>query len=385
MSKSPVAGVIHVVPYPWATRRGGRQNIALRLSRHFPSVFLDPPWHWRENWISPDQPAATVPEAETYANLTVLRPRVPNIYRPRWLSELLFRARLARARRHLRLAGCHRIVLFVWHPQFAAATRLTAHDVCVYYVNDEYSTDENFRILGEEEDLLRTADLVFVHSPELMRLKGCYNPNTMSSPNGVDFKAFAAECAEPEDLRPIPRPRVGYAGVIKRQLDWDLIEAVADRNPNLSFVFLGPLGPHPEIRAALDRLSARDNVHFLGERKAADVPAYVTHFDVGIMPYSRTPYTDRIFPLKLNEYLASGLPIIATPIKSLESFSDVVELAETTEEWSRALTLMLAEDAHRLEAREFRREIARQYDWDVIVDRIAARLRTVLDPGRNDA
>jgi hypothetical protein len=93
--------------------------------------------------------------------------------------------------------------------------------------------------------------------------------------------------------------------------------------------------------------------------------------DVCLLPYKANDYTKYIYPLKLNEYLAGGKPIVGTPIRSLLDFAHVVKLASTQEEWSRALGESLAPDAVSIDQIEKRRSIAREVDWDTLVHTIA--------------
>src|SRR5690606_2442454 len=146
--------------------------------------------------------------------------------------------RLARARRLLQRRGAKSIVLYIWRPEYEPALTLVAHDLSCYHIDDEYtfSTDDR-PISAQEERLLRAVDQVFIHSDELVRKKGALNQNVTRVPNGVDYEAFARRVPEPADLRNIPHPRIGYAGWLKRQLDWDLLLELPRRHPTWSFVF----------------------------------------------------------------------------------------------------------------------------------------------------
>jgi len=128
-------------------------------------------------------------------------------------------------------------------------------------------------------------------------------------------------------LARIPRPRIGYTGYIKKQLDWQLLRHLTAQHPKWHFVFVGPKSPHPEISTILEEVAGRPNVHFLGAKTTQELAAYPQHFDVCIMPYRVNDYTKYIYPLKLHEYLASGRPVVATPIRSLEEYCNVLTLA----------------------------------------------------------
>ena len=104
----------------------------------------------------------------------------------------------------------------------------------------------------------------------------------------------------------IAHPRVGYAGVIKRQLDFDLLVRLARARPQWSFVLVGPVTNVEGKEQQLAALRQMHNVHYLGGKPAKDLPSYIQHFDVCLMCYEVNDYTQYIYPLKLNEYLASG-------------------------------------------------------------------------------
>jgi glycosyltransferase involved in cell wall biosynthesis len=288
------------------------------------------------------------------------------------------------ARQRLWERGARRIVLYLWRPGFADALE-TPHDFSVYHIDDDYAFDETHVGLSPvEADVIRRAGQVIIHSPRLMELKGWLNPRTAHVPNGVDFAACATPVPQPADLVPIPYPRIGYAGWIKPQLDWTLLDAIAVRCPEMSFVFVGQTMP-------LERLSAdpgyralihRPNAFFLGRKTSEQLDEYPQHFDVCTMPYRIDPYTDCIYPLKLHEYLASGRPVVGSPIRSLESFRGAVTLARSADEWCEALQQSLAPEANTEAARLSRRQVARHHEWWKLTGQIAELIATGLEhPG----
>jgi glycosyltransferase involved in cell wall biosynthesis len=245
-------------------------------------------------------------------------------------------------------------------------------DMSCYHLEDEYSFSRVEQPIDPvEARLLAGVDQVFILSPALFEKKGQINPHTMYLPGGVDFEAYSQPLPEPKDLAPIPRPRIGYVGSLKWQIDWNLLLYLAKEHPEWSFVLVGPPSPHPEIAAALAELSSRSNVHFLGGKPSSEMIAYPQHFDVCIMPYGANDYTKYIYPLKLHEYLASGRPLVGTPIASLAPLSDVVSLPGDARQWSRAIADALTPPANTLEQRQVRQRFARQHDWEALVRRIA--------------
>jgi glycosyltransferase involved in cell wall biosynthesis len=285
---------------------------------------------------------------------------------------------LTYARRRLIARGATHIALYIWRDDFAEALDCVEHDVSCYHIDDEYSfSEQDVPNSPREVALLRRVDQVIVHSSALMRKKGGINPHTALVPNGVDFAAFSRPRPIPADLASIPEPRIGYAGVIKKQLDLGLLVRLAQARPNYSFVLVGPILNVAGKQAQIEALKKLPNVHFLGAKPVDDLPAYVQYFDVCLLCYEVNDYTNHIYPLKLNEYLATGRPAVAAPIETLRGL-DVVSIANSDDEWLAKI------DGH-LHGRDLadgplrrRIEFARQHDWNALVDRVAGLLSEAL-------
>jgi len=171
---------------------------------------------------------------------------------------------------------------------------------------------------------------------------------------------------------------------LKGQLDLRLLAALAARHGQWSFVFVGPLASLGDAGTWVEHLSRMPNVHFLGEKEVGELPAYTQHLDVCTMCYVMNDYTKFIYPLKLHEYLAAGRPVVATPIRSLQEFRGVIELATTEEEWSRALEQSLSVEAQSPAQALGRQDVARGYDWNDLVQKIAYTMCDGLGPAYCD-
>jgi glycosyltransferase involved in cell wall biosynthesis len=385
-SASPVhsdIGVIALVLERWGPHWTSRHQILMRLAQYFHVLWLNPALEWRESIrrfprLSPPQPA-DLPRLPPAFTIHDSASWLPVVYRPAWLGDRLARARLRRARAVLEQRGCTRVVLYLWHPSLAPALDQVSHDLSCYHIYDEYSHAEVEQPLDPAEvRLIQSVDQVFIASPLVFERKGVFNPHSLWVSNGVEFAAFSTPVPEPADLAPIPRPRLGYAGFIKKQLDWQLIAMLARRRPEWSFVFVGARRQQPELPALLEEVSALPNVHFLGEKTAIELAHYPQHFDVCIMPYCVDGYTKYIYPLKLHEYLASGRPAVGTRLPVLEAVGDVVGLASGPEEWERAIEQALRPEAGSVERRAARQQRAMQHDWSRITARIAEAISTRL-------
>ena len=375
----PDVGIIGLVPDYWGLSVWQpRHHVLTRLSRYFQVLWVDPALGWRDFWL-PGKPQpkgdlngmAKPPGFSVYPSTRW----TPGVFRPEFAASALRRLRLHEARQRLKRLGCKKIILYIWRPEFRHALDEVDADVVCYHIDDEYTfSDSDLAIPPEELDLLIQSDCVIVHSRELANKKGFLNPNMSLVPNGVDFEMYSAAHPEPDDMKNIPHPRAGYVGVIKKQLDLQLLLDLAGRHSELSFVCVGPYGQLGDGVPLVDAMKRLPNVHFLGRKPIAQLPAYMRHLDVCLLPYVRNDYTRYIFPMKLHEYLATGRPVIGTPIASLQEFGQVIQLATSREEWSAALARATSPEAMAAPRVRERKALAREYDWNLLVANIASGL-----------
>jgi len=374
--------IIAVLDRQWSDRWQVEANLLSRLAKRYGVIWVEPAHHWRRvgERLRSNLPSFRRPPDAGGMQVYAGPAWFPSIHRPAWLRRLLLIMRLRAVRRHLVAGGCDRIVLYLWRPKHEDVLDHVDYDAAIYHIVDEYTFSEADQpTSAREERLIDRVDQVIVHSPALMEKKGGSNPHTVMIPSGVDFDWFANPCTEPGDLASIGRPRIGYCGYVKRQLDWDLIQALVARHTDWSWVFVGQISPHPELAPILARLNSRPNVHFLGAKSTRELATYPQHFDVCIMPYNVDGYTKYIFPLKLHEYLASGSPAVGSPIRTLHDFKHVIALADGVDDWSRALERALRPDENTTEARAARQAVARDHDWETLVDRVADTIETTLE------
>lgn len=384
----PDVGIISPVLTMYGSRWTSRHQVLTRLARYFHVLWVPPALEWRDSLRAPrlSWRETRIPgQPESFA-IHQSPSWLPLLYRPRRVAKAFAQMRLNAARDALRRRGCTRIVLYLWHVSFADARDMVAHDLSLYHIYDEYSNAEVEQPLDPvEEQLIRSVDQVITVSPTMFERKGGLNPHTSRLTNGVEYDAFAMPSPEPADLARIPRPRVGYAGYIKKQLDWELLLALATRHPEWSFVFVGAMRPHPEITGLLERMQLLPNVHFLGSKTTAELAHYPQHFDLCLMPYRVNDYSKYIYPLKLHEYLASGRPAVSAPIPAIAEVRSLVRVAHGVEEWEQAIAQELAPGADTPARRAARQAMARRHDWDSIVDEIARLITDRLPAARGAA
>lgn len=371
----PDIGVVAFVPEEWGGPWMSRHQVLTRLSKYFHVVWAEPAKEWRDLWLGGGKSAAQ-------SNLQELLPPgfvryepgkwLPQLYRPAFLAAWIAGERVRQAAALLRQRGCKTIVFYLWRPTFDYVLDNAPCDLSCYHIVDEYSFSPSEQPLNNREiELIKRVDQVFIHSQGLLERKGHFNPHTLLVPNGVDYQAFATPQAEPDDLKNIARPRIGYVGHIKPQLDLRLLHDLAIRHAEWSFVFVGPKGHLGADAPLVDQLSTLPNVHFLGNKPIESVCAYPQHLDVCLLPYVFNDYTGHIYPLKLHEYLAGGNPVVGTPIRSLEPFGHVIALARGIDEWEACILAALAPTQRGDLERQGRRAVAQKYDWNVLVERIA--------------
>lgn len=374
----PEVGVVAFVPEEWGGPWLSRHQVMTRLSRYFHVVWAEPATNWRELVLGSRKQVNRSHRSEAFPEgFALYQPGrwLPGFGRPTWLASWTAAERGRRAAGLLHRRGCKAVIFYLWRPYFDRVLNGNSYDLSCYHIVDEYSFSPSEQSLSEREvRLIQRVDQVFIHSPALLERKGQFNPHTRFVPNGVDYQAFATTHAEPADLKEIPHPRLGYIGIIKTQLDFQLLLDLAGRHMEWSFVFVGPRGKLGPDVMLVDQLAKFRNVHFLGHKAKEVACAYPQHMDVCLLPYKINDYTKYIYPLKLHEYLAGGKPIVGTSIRSLLDFAHVIKLASTQSEWSRALTESLVPGMVSNKEIQNRRAIAKQADWGTLVHSIAGSL-----------
>ena len=210
----------------------------------------------------------------------------------------------------------HRGPLVFWYytPMMLAFSAGLQPDFTVYDCMDELA---NFAfapadIAQREASLMARADLVLCGGRSLYEARRTRHPNVHCYPSGVDIAHFARDArttAEPGDQAHLPRPRLGFYGVIDERMDLALLAELAALRPDWAFVMIGPV-----VKISPDDLPRAANIHWLGGRDYARLPDYAVHWDIALMPFALNASTRFISPTKTPEYMASGLPVVSTPI-----------------------------------------------------------------------
>jgi glycosyltransferase involved in cell wall biosynthesis len=242
--------------------------------------------------------------------------------------------------------------------------------LAVYYCVDEWS---KFSFIDApsmrdmEERLLRKADLVITTADHLYRDKIRTNSNTHLVTHGVDYGRFSnalrSSLDVPAEIRELPKPIIGFFGLLHEWIDLELIAKMADAKPEWSIVLIG--------NAAVDTslLKGRLNVHLLGRQPYDKLPGYCKGFDLGIIPFRVNDLTMNVNPIKLKEYLAAGLPVVSTPLPEVEKYAEVVEIGRDGSEFIFKAECALKKETP--ERRIERSERMKEETWEHKVEEIS--------------
>lgn len=272
---------------------------------------------------------------EVEPNLFVLAPLALPFYGSevvRTTNRTLLRLQVKRAMKQL---GFTRPISWSFLPASAPVSGTLGEELVIYHCVDEFSafSDTNGQHIAELEDrLLKRADLVITSAERLRDNKIRVNPQTVLVRHGVDYRHFVKACDEktqiPADIASLPRPVMGFFGLVADWVDQEALIATARAHPEGSLVILGKVAPDCDASA----LEAEPNVHLLGRKRYEDLPGYCKAFDVALMPFTVNELTLNANPLKVREYLAAGLPVVSTDIPEVRQLG-LCKIASNTEQF----------------------------------------------------
>lgn len=245
-----------------------------------------------------------------------------------------------------RRLGMDDFQLWAFLPTAAPYAGTLGESLTVYYITDEFSQFSELdpdRVLAMERELCERSDVVFCTAHSLLDAKKKYNPNTHLASHGVDHEHFAT-ALDPEvqiapELADLPKPVLGFFGLIHDWIDLELIEYLARQRPDWSIVLIGG------ARVDLTRLEGFSNVHWLGRKPYAELPRYCKGFDVALIPFAINELTRHVNPIKLREYLSAGLPVVSSPLPEVTYYRDHCTVAETPEAFLAAVEEASAGDS----------------------------------------
>ena len=314
---------------------------------------------------------------EPEPNLHVLAP----VYVPAYGSEAVRALNRVFVRQQVLLAmrrlGMRRPISWSFLPSAAPVAGTLGEELVLYHVVDEFSafSDASAHVAELERRLLRRADLVIASAQRLVDSKRRENPRTVLVRHGVDFAHFARALDPatqvPPELAALPRPILGFFGLVADWIDLELVREVADANPRASVVLVG------KVVTSTAPLEGARNVHLFGRRPYAELPGWCRGFDVALTPFRLNELGLNANPLKAREYVAAGLPNVCTDLPELRVIPGCT-VARSRAEFVAAVRSALGGGGCTRE----RSELMRSESWEAKVEEIRGHVARLLEERR---
>jgi glycosyltransferase involved in cell wall biosynthesis len=240
----------------------------------------------------------------------------------------------------------------------------------VYDCIDDFAKAPNAprQLVQRENALFKRADLVFTAGRSLYNAKRARHPDVHCFSGSVDAGHYANAGGEHPLHADIPRPRLGYSGVIDERINLPLIDAIATARPEWNIVMVGPV-----VNVDAANLPRRDNIHWLGAQSYDDLPRFISGWDACLLPYALGDETKSISPAKTLEYMACGRPAVSTSIRDIvEAWGHLVRVADTPEGFIADIEMLMARS--REEQDEHARQLAEAVagmSWDATANGMA--------------
>lgn len=296
----------------------------------------------------------------------IIEPRVLPYHHLGWVRRLNAWILKRQVQPYLRaLCGPQTQTVFITtNPAAVEMVKQLGANHSLYYCMDEYAampeTDEEV-VRRCEPKMLRAVDRVMATSLTLRDSKRHPQHETVYLPQGVDYQHFQtgaddAEC--PPALRHLPRPIIGFQGIVGARVDLDLFEKIAQRFPRASLVLLG------KKEADLTRFAQYPNVHHFDAVPYAELPRWARRFDIGLIAYRRDGHTASVNPLKLLEYLAMGQAVVSMDLPELARHRAHVAIARDHAEYLALLDKLVARYPFSTEEIAARRAYVKTESWE---------------------
>ncbi|MCH8617287.1 glycosyltransferase [Sphingomonas sp. SM33] len=270
--------------------------------------------YWEEPIEIGDRETAflKVRQADDFPNVRVVTPHLPARLNDEQRENALRRLLDAHAASLVRP-----LVTWYYTPMMLPFSRHLDASAVIYDCMDELSKFRFApeRLLDLEQELIDRADLVFTGGASLYEAKKSRHSSVHCFPSSVDRAHFAKarkELPQPADQAELKHPRLGFYGVIDERFDIDLLREMADLRPEWSFVMVGPV-----VKIGEDELPRAANIHYVGGKTYEQLPAYLSGWDVALMPFAMNESTQFISPTKTPEYLSGGKPVVSTPVRDV--------------------------------------------------------------------
>jgi glycosyltransferase involved in cell wall biosynthesis len=268
----------------------------------------------------------TEPIKEVEPNIYVLNPLAIPAYGSSMVVSFNQKFLVSQVKGAMKKLGMSNVINMVFNPAAGMIAGKLGETQQIYYCVDEYTAftgvTDGLRVI--EEELFRKSDFVVVSAEKLLTDKKRFNENTFLIRHGTDWKHFRTALEEstriPDELANLPKPIIGFHGLLADWVDFELIKKTAAHFKQGSVVLIGKITVDAEKKIKM--LDNIPNIHFLGRKPYAELPAYCKGFDVSLNPFEISELTLAANPLKVREYLAAGLQVVSTDIPEVRILKD---------------------------------------------------------------
>lgn len=295
-----------------------------------------------------------------------------------WLNKVNNKRFARSIDRAIKKLGFKDVILFNDNDMFRCfyLKELLKPALSIYYSRDFMLAVDYWKLHGTKLEplLIAKSDLCVANSTYLANYLKKYNPNSFYVGQGCELDIFTGlkDVAAPADTVNIPKPLIGYVGALQSiRLDIGLLAYIAKQKPDWSIVLVGP--EDDEFKKS--ELHSIPNIHFLGPKPPTDLPSYIHAFDVCINPQIVNEVTIGNYPRKIDEYLATGKPVVASKTEAMSIFSEYVHLASSKEDYIAMITQSLQENDPALQKQ--RETFATSHSWENSVKEIYKSILTV--------
>jgi uncharacterized SAM-binding protein YcdF (DUF218 family)/glycosyltransferase involved in cell wall biosynthesis len=277
-----------------------------------------------------------------------------NLYLSRWIKSSNFSRPI--------------VISFLPTPLIQSAIKAIDAKLTIYYCanNMAESSISASQVRPYEDVFLESVDIVFTTAYVIHEYAKRFSEKVFYIPPGIDFDKFESALEDdkniPNEINNINTPIIGYIGALSRVLDQKLLFALADQCSDFTIVLIGP------EYVNIDLLKTKSNIVLLGPKPHNQLPHYIKLFDVGMVPYICSDFTEGVYPSKLNEYLAMGLPVVSTNLREIaeskKTYAEVVTIAHNTKEFVKSVKSSVLKKSDGL-CKNQRIKVAKENSWEV--------------------